>query len=79
MFFYFPNILTVRTVLGETKSYMTELIEKVGRKEMFWKTVTSTETTGGQPLKLIEHGDIFLLLQVKNYNTIVDIEKILKG
>ena len=57
---------------------MTELIEKVGRKEMFWKTVTSTETTGGQPLKLIEHGDKFLLLQVKNYNTILDIEKILQ-
>ena len=79
MFFYFPNILTVRTFLSETKSYMTELIEKVGRKEMFWETVTSTETTGGPTLKLIEHGDKFLLLQVKNYNTIVDIEKILKG
>ena len=66
MFFNYPNILTVRNFLSKTKSYMTELIEKFGRKEMFWKTVTITETTGGQPSKIIEHGDNFLLLEVKN-------------
>ena len=78
MFFYFLNILTVRNFLRDIKSYMTEVVEEYGRKEIFWRTLTSTETAGDQPLKLIKHGDIFLLLLVKNYNTIVDIEQIVK-